>query len=95
MTISIIDGLYIDLYGHHMYRNMYMFMYAQGLNSKIRSLSSIMWTTSWNLWSRIHDHVKACITNPPFGQSKDSCVLQWIKFDYQKINLPRIHLNRL
>jgi hypothetical protein len=95
MIISILDGLYIDLYGHHMYKNMYMLMYAKGLNLEIRSLSSIMWTRSWNLWTLIHDHVKARINNPPFGQSKDSYVLQWIQFDYQRINLPRIHLNIL
>jgi len=95
MIISIHDGLYIDLYGHHTYKNMYMLMYVEGFNSKIRSLNSIMWTTSWNLWTLIHDHVKARITNLPFGQSKDSYVLQWIQFDYHRINLPRIHLNRL
>ncbi len=96
MIISILDGLYIGLYGHHMYKNMYMLiMYVEGFNSKIRSLCSIIWTTSWNLWTLIHNHVKAHITNLPFGQNKDSYVLQWIQFDYQRINLPRIHLNRL
>lgn len=73
---------------------MYMLMYTKGINLKIKSLSSIIWITSWNLWTLIHDHVKAHITNPSFGQSKDSFVLQWIYFDYQRINLPRIHLNR-
>lgn len=56
-------------------------MYVKGLNLEIRNLSTMKWTTMWNLWTAIYDHVQANTISPSYRQSKESWTLLWIHFD--------------